>query len=1479
MAETGHNQTGKVARVVRYAMVLLLCTGLVSVGAIAGLMFWVLGTSGGLSTAVAVVAPELKDRFDVTLSVDTVSGSLLDGLRIEQLQIEVPSTVGIDARGVALDWRPLSLFSGNLEIVRLSGEAFDVSLSTQLAGTVDESEAGGIEFDLPVAISVEQLDFPKIRLALDGEEAFEASVLGKLETLSNGLPKGVVSLEASRAGLSVDRLDASFSFAGDLKQPDLSIEVMSEIAPDGLVAKTVGLPIEINSPARLEIQGTGPASHWRGSMSFRMDNVGVLNGDIALLDVLAGNPAIDFSGTLAIPGQNFLDLSPPLPGEFEVSFFARLEPDDIVAIERMTLRRPDLAALEAVGTVDLDAETVDLKLAADLTPASGAFLDEILSVGETFVDLRVSGDMERPDVEGVATLRNVATEFGNAETMSLTFSAIEGQGDGIALSLAVETTGFASSVPGLVETVGTTPGMIVNALMAGDLARANDIRLHLPALGVDLDASAEREGDSVIFPVALVSVKDMNSLRALVGEPVSGSLSVVFSDAILSQDGTLETEFSMETSRLAIGPPELEAMLGGNPTGTGRLRFGPETGLQLTELTFDTASVTGIGEASVASTFDTVEASIEVEVDGASVPTPDEIVFDKRRLVMLVNLEGSVSAPAVKARMKGIGGTAYGVPFKNGEAAVALAWDGAVPKIDMAAGWSAYGIGFDAEAAASIQPETLRLDRLALLGTGFSVKGSADLQNYELPVQGRFDLVLDDPAALAGAFGVDIESARIRSEVVVSISDNGRQSLTINGTAEDLVASVDGPESRMTLSRLAFEGSVRDALAVSGLEFLANISGLRTGNVAVDDMRVTARGALSNFNLDLAATGDQSVLSLDGAPSRFEAEASAQVIGIDDPKGQIRLDAARLGLAGTEIALVAPASISIEDGMPADVMADFSALGGTVAFRGETGPTRARIGLDIRNLEVGTLSALIGVPEVSGRLNAQLTAMQSESQPATAKVTAQLNDISVPGLETPESLALSIDGQLSAGRASVGMNAEGPGIEAFTVNAGLPVELSLLDRALTLSEDAPLDGKVDARIKLEALMPYLPLAEHSASGTMVVAATASGPATAPEIAGSVSLQGIQYEHLEFGTALRDLVGQINLVGPAIEIARLEASDLETGRLDVQGRVSVLSPLEASELSVTARNFQFVRTDAMTLGADTSLRLFGGSDRSAATLEGDLTLTRGEVNLAAALPPSIPTLDVETQSSSAQEPAARKAETAVLNLDLQLRIPGQLFVRGRGVDSEWAGDLRVTGDEISPRINGVLTARRGRFDVLGRTFQLRDSAIRFSGGDPIDPLLNIRGVAETPDNLTVIARLTGPASDPEIILESEPVMPRDEILSRLLFGKSTGRLSALEAAQLAVSAAELSGGGGGPDFLGAIRRIVGVDVLQVDAGETGPAVRAGRYISDGVYVGAKQGTAPGSGSVEVEVEITPNISVNTESGTTDSNTGVQFKWDY
>ena len=63
-------------------------------------------------------------------------------------------------------------------------------------------------------------------------------------------------------------------------------------------------------------------------------------------------------------------------------------------------------------------------------------------------------------------------------------------------------------------------------------------------------------------------------------------------------------------------------------------------------------------------------------------------------------------------------------------------------------------------------------------------------------------------------------------------------------------------------------------------------------------------------------------------------------------------------------------------------------------------------------------------------------------------------------------------------------------------------------------------------------------------------------------------------------------------------------------------------------------------------------------------------------------------------------------------------------------------------------------------------------------------------------------------------------------------------------------------------------------------QTGEAeVSVGKYVTDNIYVGVDQGAQSGT-RAKVQIELTPNISVESEMGqSTDSSVGIVWKWDY
>ena len=129
------------------------------------------------------------------------------------------------------------------------------------------------------------------------------------------------------------------------------------------------------------------------------------------------------------------------------------------------------------------------------------------------------------------------------------------------------------------------------------------------------------------------------------------------------------------------------------------------------------------------------------------------------------------------------------------------------------------------------------------------------------------------------------------------------------------------------------------------------------------------------------------------------------------------------------------------------------------------------------------------------------------------------------------------------------------------------------------------------------------------------------------------------------------------------------------------------------------------------------------------------------------------------------------------------------------------------------------------------------------------------------------------------------MPSDEILAHLLFGRSATRITPFQAIRLAQAVSSLRGGGsdGMFDFMDRTRRLMGVDELNIKQSDdkSGEAsVSVGKQMRDNAYVEVEQGTGADTGKVPVEIELTPNIVVETDMGANgQSGVGINWKWDY
>ena len=229
----------------------------------------------------------------------------------------------------------------------------------------------------------------------------------------------------------------------------------------------------------------------------------------------------------------------------------------------------------------------------------------------------------------------------------------------------------------------------------------------------------------------------------------------------------------------------------------------------------------------------------------------------------------------------------------------------------------------------------------------------------------------------------------------------------------------------------------------------------------------------------------------------------------------------------------------------------------------------------------------------------------------------------------------------------------------------------------------------------------------------------------------------------------------------------------------------------------------------------------------------------------------------------------------------------MFVRGRGVDAELSGRLRVQGSASKPQVAGGFDLRRGTVSLAGTTLDFSRGKVGFNGTGPggkIDPTLDFIATSST-TAVTATLAIGGYASAPTIKLTSTPPLPQDEILSYLLFKRSLKEIGPFQIASIAASLSELTGvGGGTANPLDTIRNGLGLDRLSVGGNTTGSgaSVEAGRYVASGVYVGAKQGTGDGAGTgATLQIDITRGLKVETDvgSGKGGNSVGLTYQYEY
>ncbi|MBW8814265.1 MAG: translocation/assembly module TamB domain-containing protein [Caulobacterales bacterium] len=704
------------------------------------------------------------------------------------------------------------------------------------------------------------------------------------------------------------------------------------------------------------------------------------------------------------------------------------------------------------------------------------------------------------------------------------------------------------------------------------------------------------------------------------------------------------------------------------------------------------------------------------------------------------------------------------------------------------------------------------------------------------------------PAKAHSAFrfptgGVDLTDLGVDAG---GVKAQGSLSLRRNApSAADLTVDI-GRGVLIDAGRIA--GGIKIVDATGGARASANLRGenvrLQGSQISVKSARLTADGPLARLPYAALAQGNspEGAWSLDGKGVLADAQPGYALSFAGGGKlGGRELhttetaafrfggdqQSARLRLAGTDGGRI-----------------DLDAL-----MRGGAADVKAKVA----NLGLGLID-----PDLTGRIDASL-ALQGTGARLDGTLDADLAQARARGSPANQGMDGTLRGRLAGDTIALDVATTNP--QGLKANASvvLPAQSSAAPFRVAIARTRPLQGRFAAEGEVRPLWDLLVGGERSLSGFVRTQGTLNGTLAAPHASGQVAVERGRFDDGGSGLSLRDVTLKADFTQEGVNVGEAHGDDGRGGQVSGQGRISLL-PEGASSFRLDLKGFRLIDNEQATATASGQATVNRGADGKV-KLAGDLTIDRADVAANPPTPSGVVAMEVKEINRPADLPVAFPgAETRGEGwaLDVKLKAPRRVMLRGRGLDVELSLDAHVGGTTTYPDLSGTARVVRGAYDLAGKRFDFDTTSVVFLSTHPQNIRLQLDATRDDP-TLSVTARIRGTAAKPEITFTSSPSLPNDEVLAQLLFGRSASQLSAVEAAQLASALSSLAGGGG-LDVIGNVRSFARLDRLAFGGDQaSGVTVSGGKYVTEDVYLELTGGGREGP-SAQVEWRIKRNLSI-------------------
>ncbi|MBA1156429.1 translocation/assembly module TamB domain-containing protein [Microvirga mediterraneensis] len=1380
------------------------------------------------------------------VTIGSIEGALTSDAVIRDIRIADRDGVWLNLDRARLVWSRTALLRGRLQVDELTIDKLRIArrpLPAEEGAPVSDEP---ILPELPVKVVVDRFALQELALGqpvLGTEARLSAAGSAQLGDPSEGLD---VNFQAQRLD-APGKLSIDLTYVPQTKR--LALDLTHQEPAGGIAARLMDLPGL--PPVDLKVTGQGPMSDFAARLDF---TAGPTIGAAGTATVRRATAAYDVNLDLAARIEGLLPApaAPVFSGTTQLVGNVTVGDDSSLRFQPVRITS-NVARFDMTGTVS-SGQVLDLALNARALPTDGAKTRAgAAEIARLNFDGTVQGPLTAPRINGSLDAAEIRLPEGSLDTLTARLAMNPADGatppSQFSFSIDANAAGIRPSDRALARAIGPTLSIASRGSFGLDgIANVETARIETSTAQASFTG---RLGGTVLDGTLDARIPALASFSGLAGRPLQGAATLTAQLSGNPRRYDMAAVIDARLRELSTGAPAVDGLLGRSVTAAGTLRRIPNG------YAFENLRVDG--------------THLDARIDGRATQFAADLGLD-----ITIN-----ELRRVDPRITG------------GRANVTARLGGSLEKPDVK------GVA----TLTDVRALNRSIPRLAINVDAKDVTGALDAA---LTLDGRVDgkpatgsLHLARPADggwLLDRLAVDIGSVALKGALRLDANQLAQGDISLSGSNFDdlsplVLTKLDGALDAV-VSLSARDGGQDARITAKGARFAAADVSVRDfdARLTLQDLyrRPMIDGTISAEPLTAAGQTYRAVRFVaNGTPaaSQFTASAVGQGFNLDAQGRVVPGDATRIELAtftarrgNRRLALAQPAAITLQNGAVTLSNLVIAADQGRVTVNG-TVADRLDLTVDVRSLPLQAADILVPNLGLAGTVNGNATIGGTAANPTGSY------RVAVSGLATAETRraglpALSIEAQGRLADQRAGLDAR------IAIGRGGTLQVA---GSVPLSPAEELALRVSGRTDLTIANSFLSASGQRLTGAANLDLSIAGTFANPRVEGNVTLANGSFTDSLQGIRLNGIAGRFVARGQVLTIENLSAQTPSGGSLAARGQVTI-DPAAGlpGEIRITGNRAQLVSNETVDATADLDLTL-SGPLMSRPRAAGRINIVSMNVSVPDRLPTTLrplpgtkhvrptPTAAARLALAQRRQSASARGTPFRAELDLTLTAQNRIFVRGRGINAELGGDLRLQGTTQDPVAIGAFELRRGRFDILGKRLDFVRGRLDFTGD--LTPSLDFLAETQAGD-VTARIGVTGPASSPEFTFSSSPDLPQDEVLSRILFQRPSGGLSAGQALQLAQAVAQLSGGSGN-DAFEQLRRSLGVDSLDITVGaDGGPGVGVSRYISDNVRVGVKAGAQPEESGVTVDIDLTRRLKaqgeINAEGG---SSVGLGFELEY